>query len=192
MDAAKTNADEVVEKLEELYMINQVPIKDTNLKLVHSDSNWLNIPYVSEHYNAKYIGEFPIKMKNGSWSNLAGKLFYQTTPHPHGSNYMMLYMHPGSGELFITDGIKSAQNVYDAVVDRQAGVVLYSAYRHDYQTYGSLMADGGCDYIRSNAGNEYVKFTIVDGEVVLVTEDTNGIGLGTTSPETTVRPEAQS
>ena len=184
--------DELKEDLRDRYIVNQVSIKDTNLKLVHTDANWLHTSIIEEQYNAKYIGEFALKMADGGWSNLAGKLFYQTVPHPRGSNYMMLYIHPGSGKLFITDGLSSANKVWDAVVDRVSGVVLYSAYRHDYQTYNGLMADGGADYMRCNAGNEHVQFTIVDGEIVIVPKGEPDDRLGITSAEAQVRSETQS
>lgn len=159
---------ESTELKQPLHMVNTVPIKDTEYRLVHTDTNWLNIPYICERYQAKYIGEFALRSADGGWTNLAAKLFYQDTPHPRGSNYMALYIQPMTQKLFITDGIKSAENVWTGVLNEETGEVLYSAFRHDYQTLGKLMADGGPDYTRRNADNKEVYFTIKDGEIVLV------------------------
>ena len=72
--------------------------------------------------------------------------------------------------VYITNGISAVIDketgepiVYEGVVcDNQ--YVLYSAYRHDYQTYKEFMVDGGREYMRYS-GSEFVKFYIKDGEI---------------------------
>lgn len=150
-----------------LHMVNSVPIKGTKLHLVHTDMNWLNIPYISDQYNGKYIGEFALRTMDGGWSNFAAKLFYTKDKHPKGSNYMALYIQPMNNKLFITDGAKIAENVWTGVLNEEDNVVLYSAYRHDYQELNGMIADGGPEYIRST-NRKLVQFTIKDGEIVLV------------------------
>lgn len=162
-------------------LLNEKPIANADYKLVHWDKNSeaLNFAIVEEQYKAKYIGEFTVKAVGGGWVNMPCSLFYTEKAHPEGSNYFALvYKYDPFTEKsnwVITDGISAAENTWNGILNPKTGQILYSAYRHDYQTLDSYMADGGADYMRfSGDPGNVVSFKIVDGEIVLLKDEENG------------------
>lgn len=164
--------------------LNIKDIKNSNgLKLIHNDVNGFNIDVIEEQYKAKYVGEFCLKSKSGEWYDQAFSLFYNPTPHPQGSNYFALYymydydtlINDKIPKVYITDGISAVQDkqgtpvIYIAAMvdDNQA---IYSAYRHDSQSYNDVMIDGGRDYHRGSLGSKLINFIIEDSEIKLVGE----------------------
>lgn len=167
---------------EELKDFHIKQFKDSNLYLIHRDRNNFNIAVAEEKYKATYVGEFCLKSSSGEWINQPFSIFYNPIKHPEGSNYFALYYKLETiydvdavdiiSTPYITNGISAVIDedsnepvVYTGVVEDSK--VLYSAYRHDFQTYKDLMMDGGRDYSRYSCDTT-IQFTIVDGEVVLV------------------------
>lgn len=147
--------------------------------LVHHDRNsFFKIPSIEEMYKARYVGEFTLKAKGGGWVNMPISIFYTKEAHPEGSNYFGMYSNY-LGEVMITNGLAAVEDknglpvVYTGVQDRATKEILYSAYRHDYQTYNGLMIDGGRDYVKSSIGNDYVCFKIKDGHIHLTDTESN-------------------
>lgn len=131
--------------------------------LIHFDSILANPEIVEKEYNASYVGEFCLRTKDGSWLNNPAAVFYTEKPHPEGSNYFALYYMYGFDpedrpKLMITNGITAVENtdgtpvVYLGITDEATGEILYSAFRHDYQEYKSLVADGGREYFNGSIG----------------------------------------
>lgn len=147
------------------------PIKNSNYFSIHHDSGFLNIEAVEEMKKAKYVGEFCLKAKDGGYANFPVAVFYQAEKYPGASNYFGLFICPIRNTLLITDAIGVTEETYSGVLNN-SGEVLYSAFRHDYQTHGDLMCDGGRDYLRCSI-HPVVQFRIVDGELVLHTEESN-------------------
>ena len=94
-------------------------------------------------------------------------IYYTEKAHPEGSNYFGLFRDARDGGLRITNGIQAVDHEWSGVLDVETGEVLYSAYRHDYQTYNNLMADGGPDYLRCSV-SPIVKFKILKDEIIIV------------------------
>lgn len=160
-------------------LLNVTPIANSEYKLVHWDSmsQFIDVAKVEQVKNAKYVGEFSLKTKDGGFSNQPALVFYQKEAHPQGSNYFALFYkfsHKGfPASLMITDTLSSIEDPRVGILNERTGNILYSAYRHDYQFLDEHMIDGGAEYTRSSLNGKLVNFTIVDGEIVLLknTED---------------------
>lgn len=149
-------------------------IVNSHLKLIHNDTLQINISEAENKFDAKYVGEFCAKTSSGEWSNQAVALFYNTQPHPRGSNFFGLCCQHDQ-KWYIVNGISAVickdtglPVVYEGVVcDNQ--YVLYSAFRHDYQKYNQYMIDGGRDYTRWS-GQDIVQFNIdkSSGNIVML------------------------
>lgn len=148
---------------------------------INNDSSWLNaeqIATVEKMKQAKYICETPIKDTGGSWVNIPCAIFYNSEPHPQGSNYFALYKLPLNGKMYIANGISALEgDIVGAVSDD--GEVIYSRYRHDYRTSsdGSVTIDGGRDYVRTTTSN-LVKLKVIGDELKVIanelsTQDSN-------------------
>ena len=153
-------------------MLNVQKLND-GYTLVHNDSlcEYIRPGVVEEKYKAKYLGEFCLR-GSGGFNNAPMQLYYAEEAHPEGSNYFALYF-AFKGDLVITNGI-SAVNDSEGKPIKYLGVVnedkeiLYSAFRHDYQTYGDLMCDGGREYLKSSLHSS-VTF-VIQGDKIIVQE----------------------
>ena len=154
-------------------MIHGIKSADGEYLIEHDDSlsNMLKMDVIEEQYNAKYIGEFCYKQPTKGWVNQPMALFYTEKKHPEGSNYMgVLIKYTITGEfdcVIIVDGISAVEHEWVGVLDVNCNAVLYSAFRHDYQKLGDLMADGGPDYTRSSM-HPNVKFKIVKDKIEVI------------------------
>jgi hypothetical protein len=117
-------------------------------------------------YKAKYIGEFSVAGLGGGFANLPVSIFYQQEAHPRGSNWFGLYFNH-LDKLMITDGKSAVDNIWVGVLNEKTNEILYSAYRHDYQVYGDLMADGGAEYTKSSV-HPHINFKIVKDTLEVV------------------------
>ena len=152
-------------------LINYIPVENSDYKVMHLDRNaeYIDISKVCETYQASYIGEFSAKNRDGGWINLPCSLFYTEEAHPDGSNYFVLYNRPsisGHGTWVIANGISAADNKWTGVLNPETGHILYSAFRHDYQSMEGVVADGGAAYFLATPTN-VVDFYIKDGKVFL-------------------------
>lgn len=137
-------------------MPHKIKLHDSpDFSVVHYDhlSTYIDPEKVEKEKSAKYIGEFTLKAKDGSWANTPVQIYYQKEKYKdengEHSNYFGLYFQ--NNRLMITDAISAVQDViYSGVLDEDTREVLYSAFRHDYQTHGDLMADGGREYTRTS------------------------------------------
>lgn len=115
-----------------------------------NECTWLKpdgIAKIENMYNAKYVFESCLKLKDGGWCNMPVAIFYTEEAHPEGSNYFGLYR-TDFGDIMITNGI-SATEPFDAL---QVGEdIIYSRYRHDYREHKGAMVDGGRDYFKRSA-----------------------------------------
>ena len=78
-------------------------------------------------------------------------IFYRETPHPtFGNRYFGLYRDGITGNLMITNADR-IESVGFGLVEDDAGVLQYSAHRHDYKQFkNGNMIDGGRAYIKSS------------------------------------------
>lgn len=130
------------------------------------------ISKVEELRKATFVGEVCLMGTNKEWANTPVALFYTETAHPQGSNYFGLFFKTVflgdsfDSTLMITDGISAVVDkegnpvVYTGILNKEWGEVYYSAYRHDCQSFGDFMIDGGRDYTRHSLNGELVQFII--------------------------------
>lgn len=126
-----------------------------------------------EKYSVKYVGAFCIKNGN-EWRNSPSAIFYQEKPdiEKGHTNYIALSYkiidEDGHLSWFISDG-SSAFSLPITVAVAEDGQIIYSAFRHDYETSddGSISIDGGMDYTRVSGNPKYAKITVEKGEIVI-------------------------
>lgn len=121
------------------------------------------IDVIEAKYNAKFVGQFCLKTKDGSWANSPADVYWQANPPVEGySNYFALIYQNGS--VYITSGASAVEPIIQAV--EADGEIIYSRYRHDcrYTDARTAMIDGGRDYTkRSGAGRDLI-LKVIDGE----------------------------
>lgn len=127
------------------------------------------IAIVEKNYGATYMGAWAVKTKDGGWSEQPVEVFYQPNPDisKGHTNYFGLFTE--GGHLLITNAESAFSEPIIGVVTKD-GEVLVSRYRHDMQTQGDDMIDGGRDYLRCNANAKTVTIT-VDGSQFIITEN---------------------
>lgn len=107
----------------------------------------IKVDVVEKKYNAVYIGDFPLKLKGGGWSESPAAFFWQETPPVAGySNYFAAYVRGDA--VYITSGESITEGTISAI-DCGGDNIVHSRYRHDYRptSIGSAI-DGGRDYTR--------------------------------------------
>lgn len=138
------------------------------------DSYWgftaKGIETIEQKKNAKYVGDFCIKDRNGNWAEDPVSIFWQETPPVEGySHYFGIFFRDSA--MYITSGQDAADVVMDGVIAND-GEILYSRYRHDYRVSkdGSAMIDGGRDYTRCQIPCRPILLKIIGPDVVAVEE----------------------
>lgn len=133
----------------------------------------INIKKVEERYNAKYVGNFPLKTVSDNWSEEPAAIFYQENPPEIAkSNYFALFLTPYGEHLLITDGLTAVSGTFDAVVSDEKEV-LYSRYRHDFRLSKdkTVAIDGGRDYTKTSFGvgeePHIIKLKVVKDKLVI-------------------------
>lgn len=120
-----------------------------------------NIERIEQVRNAKYVCDTEHKDKHVA-------IFYGDTAHPDsGSRYFALYY---ADTIMITNGsFIEDQEIAGVIADN--GDVIYSRFRHDYNTSpdGSVFVDGGRAYTRTNTQKQ-VTLLVRDG-VLRILED---------------------
>lgn len=123
------------------------------------------IEVVEAKYNAKFVGQFCLKTRNGCWAeDSAADVYWQANPPVEGySNYFGLIIQ--NGTLYITSGASGVEPVITGVV-ADDGEIIYSRFRHDYRvsTDKSVFIDGGRDYTKTGTLNRCVNLKVIDGE----------------------------
>ena len=117
---------------------------------------------VEAKYNAKYIGDFALKTRDGNWAEMPAQVYWQPTPPVEGySNYFGIIVRGES--VYIT----SAQSIADEEISaiRSGDEILYSRYRWDYRKTkdGKSAIDGGRDYTKWNSMPEEFLTLKLDG-----------------------------
>lgn len=127
------------------------------------ENSIFKISEIENKYNAKYVGEFCLKTRDGSWADEAASIFYQKTPPVAGySHYFALIKR--DGQIYITSGQSAVEGTIWGIQAKD-GEIIYSRFRHDYRVSKdkSVFIDGGRDYTKSSL-NELIPMNIVDGK----------------------------
>ena len=155
------------------YPWNVVEANRGTYKVIHRDHNtFLDIARIEEKMKAKYVGEFSLPNKEDDWLNQPVSVFYAKKKHPEGSNYFGLLrtitsINPNGTPqqtTMICNAIGVTRKPWTGVLDPVKNIVIYSAFRHDYQTYENLMADGGQEYVRCSS-SPLVKLLVTKGTI---------------------------
>lgn len=165
-------------------------MKKVNVNSGRADAQF-NIEKVEAKYNAKFVGQFCLKTRDGGWANSPADVYWQATPPVAGySNYFgLIYQHGG---VYITSGASAVEPLIDAVVAHD-GEIIYSRWRHDYRTStdGSTDIDGGRDYVRRSKGGRNILLKVVDGEFYQLEEEDIAALIKDDSPtESTMQQDA--
>lgn len=123
----------------------QLPIEESPLKLRVNNNTRFSIEAIERLKNARFLGVFPIK-----GGNFPFLVFYQEEPHTRGSNYFAVYLPPFSDTPYITDAKEVEGRYHPAFISKDGVNVVYSAYRHDFQSDQGDTIDGGLDYLKTN------------------------------------------
>lgn len=129
-----------------------------------AEDSIFDIKKVEEKYNAKFVGQFCLKTKSGSWAEGVADVYWQAKPPVEGySNYFALINQMGT--IYIASGASAVEPLITAVV-ADDGEVIYSRYRHDYRSSkdGSVWIDGGRDYTRRGTHGKVITLKVCDGE----------------------------
>lgn len=137
----------------------------------HGDQYWnFLIPKVEKERNCKYVGEFCINQGSG-WTEFPVAIFYQDEQPIEGwSHYFGIYLK--HGHAYITSGQSAVDTEIIGVISRD-NEIIYSRFRHDYRlsTDGTVMIDGGRDYLKTNASNQVRLGIVKDKLIILGTVD---------------------
>lgn len=124
------------------------------------------IKIIEEKYNAKYLGYWTTKRKNGSWNTKPVDVFYQPNPDLEAGHSHYFGMFVQNEQVFICDA-KSAFEEPIAGILYGDGSVLVSRSVHDYREYGGMFIDGGREYTRYGgsdlSGIKFVNVTVQGG-----------------------------
>src|SRR4051812_31729816 len=91
---------------------------------------------VEDSKGAHFMGMFPV-----GGMNMKCYCFFQKEAHPRGSNYFGLYFHP-LREVWMIINAGDIEGKKFCGIEKD-GRIIYSRFRHDYQTMGDSMVDGG-------------------------------------------------
>lgn len=141
--------------------------------------SWLKTEIVKEKYNAKFVGEFALPTKNGSYSEASWPVFYTTTPDKtkgH-SNYFAMILEGKNVMIcnadFIEGKLISAVRAFN-------GDVIFSGAVHNYVEAddGSCWIDGGFEYTRYGYPTAFMApkpflITVKNGEFIYPDEAAN-------------------
>lgn len=140
-----------------------------NLELSKLWKDIISISKVEKKYNCKFVCETQILDPNRNWRDQSSLIFYNSEPHPQGSNYMALsifYDYEGMSDLVVSDGISATEQHINGIIDGEE--IIYSRYRHDYRVGKTgVMIDGGRDYTRSSVSGpgNFVVLKIIEGNL---------------------------
>jgi hypothetical protein len=121
------------------------------------------IKYIEDEYGVRYVGYYDIPTPKGPLGPFL--IFYQENPNitlGH-SHYMGVGFGLSGSYVFNAKSIEDAS--YNAIYINDK--YICSRYRHDYQTEGSSMIDGGLDYTRCSGPITH-QMKIVDGKEVFI------------------------
>ena len=129
----------------------------------------IKIEAVEQRYGGTYIGDFCVKLKSGSWSEVPAALFYQPNPNTElgHTNLFAIFFH--MDQMYIAGGDNSFDEPISGII-ADDGEVIYSRYRHDYRTStdGSVSIDGGRDYLKFSGNPDRLCSLVLDKDKLVV------------------------
>lgn len=125
-----------------------------------------NIEVVENKYNAKFVGDFPIKTKHG-WGSPSA-VFYQANPDiDKGHSHLFGFVMTLSDEAVVFDASYLDGHTFYGV--KVGDEYVWSRYSHDFRDVPGGALDGGFDYLRViGSVKDIVELQIVNGVVTEV------------------------
>ena len=114
----------------------------------------------------KFLFLSQLRAKQG-WTQLPFAIFYSSTPHPKGSNYLAAQLNFEGTGVWLRDGISACEPQLGL---RVSDTIHFSHSLHDFQEIPGGFIDGGRDYLRLGGDlwdKEKVYFKPEGGELVL-------------------------
>ena len=118
---------------------------------------------IEEKYNAKHMGFWCTKRPDGSWNERPVDIFYVENPDRSKGHSNYFGMFTDRMGTMITNAESAFSETITGVLCED-GEVLVSRYRHDYRTKGTMMIDGGRDYLKMSSPGHLVDLSVVGGE----------------------------
>ena len=122
-------------------------------------------------YNAKYLGSWSIKDRNGNWTTDPVEVFYQPNPDfsKGHSYYFGIFYATLSNQLMICNAESAFSEPIFGIIENE--VVYISKYRHDFiKTPEGKIIDGGRDYLLCSVSAPFVEVTVKDGDFIFTKE----------------------
>ena len=124
---------------------------------------------IEEMRDAKYMGYWCGKTKDGGWAERPLDVFYQANPDVEAGHGHYFGLIVKGDQVLITGADSCFSEPMVGIVEND--VVYVSRYRHDYvKTPAGRMIDGGRDYVRSDAITGTVKVIVKDDEFIFISE----------------------
>lgn len=131
------------------------------------------IKKIEEKYQATYVTDLAIKTKSNHWGESPAAIFWNEHPkegHSHYFGFVWQFdVYSNTEKLYVCNCDSSLDFNKDPVVGIIAddGEVIFSRYRHDYRVSndGSVMIDGGRDYLRCTANKQLVSINFLNGKL---------------------------
>ncbi len=125
------------------------------------------IEKVEQKYNAKYVFESQLKMKDNSWSEFPSAVFYAEVTHPEGSNWFGVWRYQHT--FMISNAISAVEEPFIGIV-AENGDVIYSRHRNDFRVSPdkTVFIDGGRARPRHDFEHKLVKLCVSKDKVLLI------------------------
>lgn len=125
------------------------------VKTTRHTSQPIKIDVVEEMYKATFVGDFCLKLRDGSWTDHPIAIFYQPNPDIEAGHSHYFGVHvTHQNQIYLTDGKSAFENgITGAIADN--GEVIFSRFRHNFVSSqdGSISIDGGRDYTKLIGSN---------------------------------------
>ena len=133
----------------------------------------IKVSYIKKKYQAKYLGDFAVKLKDGNWASRPVACFYQPNPNRElgHSEYFGIGLaahFDGKEIIYSAPFIMSVKSVFseDFTALELSDKILVSCYTHHFnQDVSGAFIDGGRDYTRYSRGEgEVIKLRMINGK----------------------------
>lgn len=112
----------------------------------------IKIKEIEKAYNAKFIGDLPLKGRDYPCA-----IFYQSNPPKNFSHYFAIFVK--NKTVYITSAEEIIKTPRWGIITTDTKEIVYSKYHHDfhYSTNKKVAVDGGAEYLRILGNQEDYK-----------------------------------
>lgn len=128
------------------------------------------IEQIEGYYEANYVFESQLKLRNGDWSDFSAAVFYTEVPHPKGSNWFGIWR--DGDKYMISDAISAVEEPFFGLL-ADNGDVVYSRHLHDdhVRNNGEFFIGGGRSKTSYDLTHHLVKLMVYKGKVVVAPKE---------------------